>query len=243
MVVGGRLKHAPVPRCAKFPIILPKGHKISEMICREFHCGAHLGPDWTLSHVRMKYWIVGARQLLKRIRRGCVICKKLYAAPCNQMMADLPVERCEPGKPPFHCVGVDIFGPFHVTQGRSMVKRYGCIYTCFGIRAIHIEMLPSLETDAFINGLTRFVARRGCPAKILSDNGTNLVGAQAELSRSFRLTASLLVISGSYLCRRVRVFRFDTARVSCALLVKSPCSGAADHSLAPCLSEWTRRNS
>ena len=186
MVVGGRLKHAPVPRCAKFPIILPKGHKISEMICREFHCGAHLGPDWTLSHVRMKYWIVGARQLLKRIRRGCVTCKKLYAAPCNQMMADLPVERCEPGKPPFHCVGVDIFGPFHVTQGRSLVKRYGCIYTCFGIRAIHIEMLPSLETDAFINGLTRFVARRGCPAKILSDNGTNLVGAQAELSRSFR---------------------------------------------------------
>ena len=186
MVVGGRLKHAPVPRYAKFPIILPKGHKISEMICREFHCGAHLGPDWTLSHVRMKYWIVGARQLLKRIRRGCVTCKKLYAAPCNQMMADLPVERCEPGKPPFHCVGVDIFGPFHVTQGRSLVKRYGCIYTCFGIRAIHIEMLPSLETDAFINGLTRFVARRGCPAKILSDNGTNLVGAQAELSRSFR---------------------------------------------------------
>ena len=58
-----------------------------------------------------------------------------------------------------------------------------------------------------------------------------------------RLTASLLVISGSYLYRRVRVFRFDTARVSCALLVKSPCSGAADHSLAPCLSEWTRRNS
>ena len=59
-------------------------------------------------------------------------------------------------------------------------------FTRFGIRAIHIEMLPSLETDAFINGLTRFVARRGCPAKILSDNGTNLVGAQAELSRSFR---------------------------------------------------------
>ena len=58
-----------------------------------------------------------------------------------------------------------------------------------------------------------------------------------------RLTASLLVISGSYLYRRVMVLRIDTARVSCALLVKSPCSGAADHSLAPCLSEWTRRNS
>ena len=42
-----------------------------------------------------------------------------------------------------------------------------------------------METHVFINGLVRFVARRGHPSHVWSDNGTNLVGAQAELSRSF----------------------------------------------------------
>jgi len=42
-------------------------------------------------------------------------------------------------------------------------------------------MLESLETDAFINALRRFIARRGLPSKILSDNGTNFVGAKNEL--------------------------------------------------------------
>ena len=99
-------------------------------------------------------------------------------------MADLPVERCTPGRPPFSFVGVDLFGPFLVKLGRSEVKRYGCLYTCFNTRAIHIEILNSLESDAFINGFIRFTSRRGYPVKVWSDNGTNLVGARAELSRS-----------------------------------------------------------
>ena len=99
-------------------------------------------------------------------------------------MADFPPERCEAGKTPFSYVGVDLFGPFYVKLGRSEVKRYGCLYTCFNTRAIHVEKLDSLETDTFINGFIRFTARRGNPIKVWSDNGTNLVGACSELSRS-----------------------------------------------------------
>ena len=51
------------------------------------------------------------------------------------------------------------------------------------IRAIHIEKLNSLETDSFLNGFRRFAARRGIPSKVWSDNGTNFVGAQTEISR------------------------------------------------------------
>ncbi|XP_076045786.1 uncharacterized protein LOC143028029 [Oratosquilla oratoria] len=112
----------------------------------------------------------------------------------NQRMSDLPPERCEPGGPAFRYVGVDLFGPFHVKVGRSEMKRYGCLYTCFTTRAIHIEKLDSLQTDAFINGFVRFTARRGYPSKVWSDNGTNLVGARAELARSVRdLDRSLIV--------------------------------------------------
>ena len=186
LVVGGRLRHACVPDQTKCPAILPKHHRVSKLICQEYHDVCHVGTEWVLGQIQRKFWIVKARSVLKKIRRDCVLCKKLYSKPCVQQMADLPPERVVPGQPPFHCVGIDVFGPFHVTQGRSTVKRYGVVYSCFSTRAVHIEMLPSLETDTFINGFMRFISRRGMPSKVWSDNGTNIVGARTELSRSLR---------------------------------------------------------
>ena len=76
-------------------------------------------------------------------------------------MADLPKERVIPGQPLFSHFGINYFGPFLEKQGRSQVKRYGCIFTCLTIRAVHIEIVHSLETDSFINTLRRLIARRG----------------------------------------------------------------------------------
>ncbi|KAJ8043650.1 hypothetical protein HOLleu_10841 [Holothuria leucospilota] len=72
--------------------------------------------------------------------------------------------------------GVDNFGPMYVKQGRSQVRRYGCLFTCMSTRAVHIEISHSLDTDSFLNALRRFVARRGTPEVIFSNNGTNFVG-------------------------------------------------------------------
>ncbi|KAJ8034438.1 hypothetical protein HOLleu_21279 [Holothuria leucospilota] len=73
-------------------------------------------------------------------------------------MADLPTERVEDSTPPCSYVGIDVFGPFYVRLGRSEVKRYGCLFTCLSIRAIHVEKLDSLDTDTFINAFRRFVS-------------------------------------------------------------------------------------
>ncbi|UYV73292.1 hypothetical protein LAZ67_10002541 [Cordylochernes scorpioides] len=49
------------------------------------------------------------------------------------------------------------------------------LLTVVNTRAIHLELISSLTTDALISTIRRFIARRGKPATIHSDNATNFV--------------------------------------------------------------------
>ena len=101
-------------------------------------------------------------------------------------MSDLPHHRVNAPEHAFTHVGLDYFGPFDVKQGRSKVKRYGCIFTCLASRAVHLEVANSLDTDSCINCIRRLVARRGPVESILSDNGSNFVGANNELKEEIK---------------------------------------------------------
>ena len=68
----------------------------------------------------------------------------------NQMMAPLPKSRVTPGMYAFESTGLDYFGPMYVKQGRSTVKRYGCLFTCLKSRAVHLEVVHSMTTDSFL---------------------------------------------------------------------------------------------
>jgi transposase InsO family protein len=54
-------------------------------------------------------------------------------------------------------------------------------FLCFVTKAIHIELVTSLSTEAFLAALRRFATRRGKPHTIYSDNGTNFQGAAHQL--------------------------------------------------------------
>ena len=83
-------------------------------------------------------------------------------------------------------MGVDCFGPIMVRRGRTDVKRYGVLFTCLSMRAVHIEIAHSLDTDSFIHAMRRFIGRRGQPVEIRSDNGSNFVGGENELREAVR---------------------------------------------------------
>ncbi|KRY47859.1 hypothetical protein T03_14133 [Trichinella britovi] len=77
--------------------------------------------------------------------------------------------------PPFSHTGVDFAGPLFVLpegQGRNprVNKAYVCIFTCMTTRAVHLELLREQTTDNFLQGLRRFISRRGRPRVIQSDN-------------------------------------------------------------------------
>lgn len=101
-------------------------------------------------------------------------------------MGQLPKYRIERPQRAFMHVGMDYFGPYFVTIGRRKEKRYGVIFTCLSIRAVHIELADNLTTDSTILALRRFIARRGQPKLIVSDNGTNLKGAAKELHQALQ---------------------------------------------------------
>lgn len=186
--VGGRLSRAAMPEESRHPIILAKDSHISNILLKHIHEEVgHGGRNYVLSRLRQKYWIPGATTAIRRLLTKCVVCRRLQAAPGCQQMADLPVDRVCPEEAPFTRVGVDFFGPFAVKSRRSMVKRYGVLFTCLTIRAIHIEVASCLDTSAFINALRRFVARRGQVQEIRSDNGTNFVGAERELREAIEV--------------------------------------------------------
>ena len=185
--VGGRLENARISQNSKHPVILPKNHHVVTLIVNHYHhISGHSGVEYTLSLIRQNYWIIKGRRTVQTILSRCVSCKKRQAQMAKQKMASLPQDRTTPSKPPFTYTGVDYFGPFEVRRGRTKVKRYGVLFTCLNIRAIHLEIASSLDTESFINALRRFIARRGQPEEIRSDNRSNFVSGKKELREAVK---------------------------------------------------------
>ena len=188
--VGGRLERADLTHEERHPLILPGKHHVTSLIVKHCHEEVeHQGRHFTHGMIRGKgFWIVGGKRLVNRVINQCLNCRRLRGKLQHQKMADLPTERLTPS-PPFTYVGLDVFGPWEVTArrtrgGHANSKRWAVIFTCFSTRAIHIELVESMDTSSFINALRRFMAIRGHVEQIHSDCGTNFVGAHNEFEDS-----------------------------------------------------------
>ena len=63
--------------------------------------------------------------------------------------------------------------------------RYDAIFTCLASQAIHLENVNSMDIDSFIMCLKRFIGCHGNVRMLRSDNGSNFIGAEKELSEDF----------------------------------------------------------
>ncbi|XP_055590148.1 uncharacterized protein LOC129742292 [Uranotaenia lowii] len=146
----------------------------------------HANPETVVNELRQVYHIPKLRVVVKRIVRQCQWCKVKKTLPRVPRMAALPLPRLATSVRPFTFVGLDLFGPLTVKVGRSQVKRWVALFTCLTVRAVHVEVVHSLSTQSCIMSIRRFIGRRGPPAEIYSDNGTNLYGPSRVLQEQMR---------------------------------------------------------
>ena len=180
--VKGRLKHSNLNYNAKHPILLTAKHPVVQLLLERAHRdNLHEGTEYVRNMLQQEYWIIGLRNALRKIKSRCIKCRHRNANPIHRPMADLPRERLDEHVFPFTHTGVDYIGPFEVKFLRRTLKRWCCLFTCLTTRAVHIEVAQSLVTESCLAAVTRFIARRGYPNTIISDNGTNFVGAANEL--------------------------------------------------------------
>ncbi|XP_066448142.1 uncharacterized protein [Eleutherodactylus coqui] len=185
--VGGRVSNAQLDSNECHPVILPNDH-VASLLVRHYHEQTkHQGRLFTEGALcTAGFWIVGAKRLVSNVIFRCVTCRKLRGTFQSQKMASLPADRLST-EPPFTNVGLDVFGPWSVTTrrtrgGEANSKRWAVLFTCMSIRAVHIEVIESLDTSSFINALRRFISIRGPVKQIRSDRGTNFIGACKELN-------------------------------------------------------------
>ncbi len=144
----------------------------------------HPGVSALQSIISRTFYVPGLRNVLKKLSRLCPQCQRAYAKPLLHQLGLLPAVRTTPS-PPFTKVGVDFAGPLMLRRGHTrkpvIVKAYVAVFVCMATKAVHLDLCASLSTEDFLASLTRFVARRGCPTDIYSDNGSNFVGAREEI--------------------------------------------------------------
>ena len=187
-----------------------------------FHCQACLpGPAVNLTRRHRSNHSKGARQILgtsiatpeEKLRGSCHGCKrfraKAYQAPPP---VSLPETRTQ-GSTPFQAVEVDFAGPIRYRLSTKKESKaylylylslylylYSVLYGCSLTRAVHLDLVKSLETTEFLASLKRFIARRRRPEIIYSDNDLHsrrLPNGCRKYTETSSSTTSLLTMPSS----------------------------------------------
>ena len=168
------------------PVLLPKFSLYTKLIILDCHKNCkHLGVSSTISNIRKSgYWIPQIRSIVKSVLSKCILCKKMnslafkYPKPTNYFKPKVNFVK------PFLHTGMDFTGHIFVKLGDSLVKMYLLVFTCLNIRAVHLELVPSMSCKDFLLAFVRFCNSCCIPECIYSDNASSFLLAMGIISKS-----------------------------------------------------------
>ena len=185
IVTRGRLGEESMNRLlgvSCLPVLMAKS-RVAYLYMVYAHCGeyglVHRGPVSTLARSRRYVWIVRGRDLAKKVVNSCPRCDKDRKVMLMQQMADIKEEQLTVA-PPWTHVALDFCGPYKVkgeVNKRARMKIWVLIYSCRATKAVCMLATPGYSTADFLNKHSEFVYRKGKPASLVSDRGSQLVAA------------------------------------------------------------------
>jgi len=179
--LGGRLHFSALSHDEKHPTLLDGCFSFAEsLICHTHLMLHHLGLRIVLSELRTHFWILRARQAVKKVLRSCLTCKLAHNPAGQELEAPLPADRVQRSTP-FSVTGLDFAGPLYLRKNNAAHKAYVLLHTCASTRAVHLELSSDMSVDKFLMAFQRFVSRRGLPHTVYSDNATEFHAAHREL--------------------------------------------------------------
>ena len=179
--IKGRLEFSILDYDTKHPVIIPRGQCAKLAIRFQHKFLKHAGVGTVTSSLRNNFWIMGMRRLAKTVLKEGISCRRHDSKPCSQPVAPLPKERVR-SAPPFNITGLDYAGPLFCADCPNK-KLYVLLFTCGIVRAIHLELTESLP-DCML-AIRRFVARRGLPSILYSENAKTLEAAKFEVQKVY----------------------------------------------------------
>ena len=166
--VGGRLAHGySMTDDQRFPLLVSERSKLATLAINDVHMRTlHGGPTATVAEKRRQTWVFQVMKKASACIKKCVTCFRFNSGPTQQLMGDLPSSSIEAPERVFSCVGLEFAGPFTFKNGTECVKGYRAVLICFASKAVHLEAVSSLTSDAMVAALRQFIARRGIPVKL-----------------------------------------------------------------------------
>ena len=166
------------------PIFIPRRSELTTLLVKHYHKKTlHGGVSLTMNSFRERFWTPKLRSLVKSVIHKCEKCKRYRVQPvASPPAAKLPEFRVKMIDP-FNVTGVDFAGPMtYKVKKHHFGKAYVALFTCASTRAVHLKLCHDLTAVEFQRALKEFIARRGCPNMMVSDNGKTFVSTSKWLS-------------------------------------------------------------
>lgn len=173
-----------------FPIVLPKDQALTKLIILKLHRNnKHMLLHNVENQLKARYFVRHIRAIVKNtIKLCCAFCIRYNARPMIPLMGDIPSVRLGYYKGAFKYAIADIAGPVLVKLTRNVrAKRYIFVYSCLTTRAIHLELIESLDSNSTLLALQSVITLRGAPERIVTDNGTNFVGSNNKMKNEVEI--------------------------------------------------------